>query len=234
MAAPFWDVLAGRLAAAGWSVLAYDCRGHGASDKPAGPYTVELFADDLAALIEGVGWTPDVVAGASMGGSVALAFAATYPDRLRGLGLIDTTAWYGADAPAQWRMRAERARKEGLADLVEFQTTRWFGDDFRAQRPDLVQPCVDIFLRNDVAAYAESCEMLGRCDLRGRLGQVRVPTAVIVGSEDYATPPDMAEALHAGIAGSSLTVISGARHFTPIEQPDRVAAALDGLARRPG
>ncbi|MDB5410910.1 MAG: putative lactone hydrolase [Rhodospirillales bacterium] len=57
-------------------ILVYDCRGHGKSDKPPGPYTVELFADDLADLLDAVGWRSAVVAGVSMGGSVTLAFNA--------------------------------------------------------------------------------------------------------------------------------------------------------------
>src|SRR5690348_5158890 len=67
----FWEPVAQRLDA---SVLLYDCRGHGASDKPAGPYTVSLFADDLADLLDHVGWPSALVAGASMGGCITLAF----------------------------------------------------------------------------------------------------------------------------------------------------------------
>ena len=89
-------------------MLIYDCRGHGASDKPAGPYTTTLFARDLADLMDHVGWPSAAVAGASMGGSISLMFAGAFPQRTNALGLIDTTAWYGAEAPAQWAGRAER------------------------------------------------------------------------------------------------------------------------------
>ena len=141
----FWRPVAERLAAKA-AVLTYDCRGHGASDKPAGPYTVELFADDLAELMDHVGWPSALVAGASMGGMVALAFAAIYPKRTAALGLIDTTAWYGPDAAKNWAERADKAVRSGLSSLIEFQTTRWFGDEFRADNPDVVKRCVDIFL----------------------------------------------------------------------------------------
>jgi len=227
----FWLPVAERLAAS-VPVLTYDCRGHGQSDKPKGPYTVELFARDLADLLDHVGWTSARVAGASMGGCIALAFAATYPARTSALGLIDTTAWYGAEAPKQWAERAARAAKDGMSALVEFQTTRWFGDAFRAQRSDVVKDSVDVFLRNDVAAYVETCKMLGSADLRAALGGMTMPTAVIVGEEDYATPVAMAEALHRGIAGSTLTVVQGARHLTPLEVPDRIADELRTLAAR--
>jgi 3-oxoadipate enol-lactonase len=224
----FWDPVAEHVAESA-SVLSLDCRGHGRSDKPPGPYTVELFARDLADLMTHVGWSSAVVAGASMGGCVSLAFAAAYPERVRGLGLFDTTAWYGPEAPQQWAERADRALAAGLADLVEFQTTRWFGDRFRQEHPDIVQRCVDVFMNNDVKAYAETCRMLGACDLRAALPHIRVPVRILVGEEDYATPVKMAEELHAGIAGSILAILPKARHLTPLEEPQRIAAELKAL-----
>jgi 3-oxoadipate enol-lactonase len=225
----FWRPLAERLAGAA-SVLLLDCRGHGVSGKPAGPYTVELFADDLADLFDHVGWTAATVAGASMGGCVSLAFAARHPQRTAGLGLIDTTACYNA-MPA-WVGRADKAKQEGLASLIDFQVTRWFGDAFRERNKDTVQESVDVFLRNDIPAYAETCLMLGACDLRKALPGIKIPTAVIVGEEDYATPVKMAQELHDGIAGSTLTVLKGARHLTPLEQPETIAGELLRIARQ--
>jgi 3-oxoadipate enol-lactonase len=211
------------------SILIYDARGHGASAKPAEKYSVELFADDLADLLDHVGWNSAMIAGASMGGCVALAFAAAYTARTQALALIDTTAWYGADAAKQWAERAEKAKREGLASLVEFQKTRWFGDKFRAENPAIVKSCVETFLANDMPAYEASCRMLGTADLRAALPRLRMPTAIVVGEEDYATPPAMAQALHDGIAGSRLTVLPGARHLTPLEVPDRIATELRRL-----
>ena len=227
----FWFSMAERLSRDA-SVLIYDCRGHGRSVKPAGPYSVELFARDLADLMDHVGWSSAVVAGASMGGCVSLAFASDFPKRVQALGLFDTTAWYGPEAPAQWAERADRALVNGLKDLVEFQITRWFGERFRAEHPEVVKECVEVFLANDLPAYAETCRMLGACDLRSRLGGISVPARIVVGDEDYATPVKMAQTLHAGIAGSSLTVIEQARHLTPLEVPERIHSELELLLKR--
>ena len=227
----FWQPVAERLIGHA-SVLLYDCRGHGKSDKPDRPYTVELFADDLADLLDHVGWPKALIGGASMGGCVALAFAAAYPARTAALGLIDTTAWYGPEAPKAWAERADKAQSTGLSSLIDFQLTRWFGDKFRADHPDVVKQCVEIFLRNDVPAYMQACRMLGAADLRGALPRLTMPAAVVVGEEDYAAPPAMAEVLHRGIAGSTLTVLPKARHLTPLEQPDTIAAELDRLLAR--
>ena len=228
----FWRRVAEPLRQAG-DVLVWDCRGHGASDKPAGPYSADLFADDLAAVLDAAGWFSAVVAGCSMGGCVSLAFAEAYPERVDALGLIDTTAWYGADAPAVWADRAEKALQNGLASLTDFQRTRWFSDAFRASRPDVVEATVAVFLANDPRAYAEACRMLGHFDKRAGLGRIAVPTAVVVGSEDYATPVSMAEAMHAAIAGATLQVIEGVRHFNPLECPEVIARTLAELDTRP-
>jgi 3-oxoadipate enol-lactonase len=230
MSHTFWTPVAERLAGIA-SVLVYDCRGHGASGKPAGPYTASLFAADLADVMDHVGWKSAVVAGASMGGCVSLAFGADFPHRTDGLGLIDTTAWYGAEAPKAWAERAERAMKEGLKGLIEFQVTRWFGEPFRAAYPEVVKHCIDIFLANDLAAYAETCRMLGTNDLRSALPTIAFPTTVIVGEEDYAAPVAMAQVMHDGIKNSRLVIIEKARHLTPLEVPDRIASELKLLLK---
>jgi 3-oxoadipate enol-lactonase len=164
-----------------------------------------------------------------MGGCVALAFGAAFPQRAAALGLVDTTAWYGVDAPQQWAERATRALADGLAGLVEFQVSRWFGDAFRAQRSEIVDQCVKVFLANELPAYAETCRMLGAHDMRAALPRLQMPTTIIVGEEDYATPVAMAQALRDGIKGSQLVVVEKARHLTPLEVPERVASELKKL-----
>ena len=214
-------------------MLAYDCRGHGKSDKPAGPYTVEQYAHDLAALFDHIGWASAAVAGCSMGGMVAEAFGGMYPARATGLGLIDTSAWYGAEAPKTWRERAAKARVDGLASMVDFQTSRWFSDKFRAEHPELVKAAANVFLANDIDAYAAACVLLGDADLRKFQPGFKMPVAIIVGEEDYATPLEMARQMHAVITTSTLTVLSGARHLTPIECAPQIALLLRELMHRP-
>jgi 3-oxoadipate enol-lactonase len=229
-----WD---GVVAALGDSadILVYDARGHGASAKTPGPYTTELFAGDLVDLLKSIGWDHTFVAGASMGGCVALQFAASYPAMVDGLGLIDTTAWYGADAPKSWRERGQKALDEGLPSLIAFQLTRWFSDAFRTEKAAVGDQFAQVFLKNDVAAYAATCDMLGNFDSRSELAAFAMPVEVLVGEEDYAAPPDMARALEAGIKGAHLTIVPKARHLTPIEIPERIASMLQTLfARKDG
>lgn len=220
-----WEGVCERLAGR-TLLLALDCRGHGASDKPPGPYTAEGFADDLAQVLDHAGWPRALIAGCSMGGTVALAFACAFPGRTAALVPIDTTAWYGPDGPANWRARAAKAEAEGMAALEGFQAERWFNPAFGAANPDVLARWLGVFRRNDVRAYAAACAMLGAADLRARLPAIAAPTFVAVGEEDHATPPAMAEAIVAAVPGASLTVLQGARHITPVERPGQIAALL--------
>jgi 3-oxoadipate enol-lactonase len=222
----FWNVVAPALAET-TAVLTYDCRGHGQSDKPDGAYRVEQFADDLADLLDHLGWRSAFVAGASMGGCVTLAFAAAYPERAAGLGLFDTTAWY--NAPDRWQERAATAEAKGLEAMLDFQTTRWFTDTFRVSHQHVLDAAVAVFLANPARCYARTCRMLGACNLTDALPRLRMPARIVVGEEDYATPVAMSETLHRGIAGSTLTVIPNARHLTPLECPDQIVAELHKL-----
>jgi 3-oxoadipate enol-lactonase len=221
----FWDRVAERLAGHA-AVITIDARGHGRSGRGSTPYTAQRMARDLLDVMDHLKVPKAIVGGASMGGCVALQFAGTYPARSQGLALIDTTAWYGPTAPKDWEERAAKAETQGMESLVEFQKTRWFSDAFRAREPELVQQCIDIFVANDLEGYLATCRMLGAFDGRALLPDIRVPTRVLVGDEDYAAPVAMAQAMHEGIAGSRLQVIAGARHLTPLEVPDVVAASL--------
>jgi len=224
-----WDAVAAQLSDKA-EVLTLDCRGHGRSGKPAGPFTTELFARDLAELFDHIGWTNATVAGCSMGGCVAQTFAAKYPSRVNSLALIDTTAWYGPEGPQQWRERAENARTKGLSGLVNFQVTRWFSDGFRTARPDLVDSTVKVFLANDLDCYAATCIMLGDADLRHYQPSLRMPVSIVVGEEDYATPIAASQQMHEAIKQSTMTILPGGRHLTPIQCPNEIASILSLLA----
>jgi 3-oxoadipate enol-lactonase len=220
-----WSRVTERLAGQAETV-AYDCRGHGRSGRSEGPYTTAQFADDLADLLDHLGWQDTVVAGCSMGGCVTQDFAARHRDRTRGALFVDTTAWYGPTAVSDWAQRAGKARSEGLAALIPFQLTRWFGEAFRAAEPTLMQRLTGIFTANDMHAYEATCAMLGAADLRDSAARIPHPAAVLVGEDDTATPPAMARDLATRIGDGPAVVVPGTRHLTPLENPDVVLTAL--------
>jgi 3-oxoadipate enol-lactonase len=207
------------------AVVAVDLRGHGASAHDQG-FTIEQMADDVAFTLSLLGRDRATVIGVSMGGSVAQAFAVRHAERLAALGLVDTTAWYGPDAAAAWAERAHKARESGMRSLSQFQLERWFGDDFRAGNADVCSELLDVFAVNDLDSYMSACHALGAMDLREGISSVNVPTVIIVGEDDPATPPSHAADLHARISGSTLHIVPGTRHLTPLERPDAVLAHL--------
>ena len=226
----FWDGVVPLLTPHA-DVLTYDCRGHGQSARVKMTYTPELFAGDLASLLDHVSWPRAVIAGCSMGGCVAQAFAGTYPDRAQALAVMDSTAWYGPSAPKDWRERAATAAAKGLSALIGFQATRWVSDTFREQHPDAIRKHMDVFLANDVDCYRATCEMLGNADLRHYQAAMRLPVSVIVGEEDYATPVAMSEQIHRALPNSTLSILPGVRHLTPIECPDLIAGKILALLK---
>jgi len=165
-----------------------------------------------------------------MGGCVALAFTARHPQRVAGLALIDTTAFYGHQAKGVWEERARKALDTGMSEMVDFQKTRWFSDAFRKANPVAVDDAIAIFLETDTDCYAEACRMLGRCDVRAALPEIAARTEIVVGEEDYATPVEMAQAMADAIPNARMTILKDVRHFTPLEVPGAIAEAVKRLA----
>lgn len=210
------------------TVVTPDLRGHGASpDDDA--FTIEDMADDVAATMAELGYPRAVVVGMSMGGCVAQALAVRHPERVTGLGLVDTTAWYGPDAPAAWEERAGKARANGMRSLSQFQLDRWFGEAFRRDHPEVGERLLEVFSANNLDSYVAACRAMGAVDLREAIRGVTVPTVVIVGEDDPATPVAHARDIHERIPGSTLHVLPGGRHLTAVEQPAEVAARLAPL-----
>lgn len=216
----------------GPAVYAVDCRGHGRSGKPAGPYLTARFAQDLAQVLDALGAPKAHLVGCSMGGTIALSFAGTYPQRLASLTVIDSTACYGADAPPAWEARAQKALTGGLESLLQFQVERWFSPAYAQSHPAQVEALIATFKRNSVPAYVETCRMLGSADERAGLASYRGPCAVIVGAEDYATPVAMSQEIAGLIPGALLTVLPDVRHYTPVEAPQAVAKCIAQVMAR--
>jgi 3-oxoadipate enol-lactonase len=120
------DALMGR-----YRVLAYDTRGHGASDAPSGGYTFDMLVEDLRALLDAAGVRDPHFVGLSMGGMIGMCFALKYPGRFRSLVLCDTSSRMPPEAGAVWEQRIRTASEHGMEPLVEPTTARWFTEPFR-------------------------------------------------------------------------------------------------------
>lgn len=227
-----WQPLMARLSDR-FRCWALDARGHGQTSWDGEPFSVTDLAEDLRATLDALELEQPHILGLSMGGSIALTFAGRYPDRVNALVLADTTAWYGDDAPRQWEQRAQAALTRPRADLLGFQTHRWFTDDFQQRQPGEVTRVTDIFLACGGRVHAEASRALGGMDSRGLLPSVRARTLVLTGEEDYATPPDMGRAIAAAVPGASFSLVRGVRHLSLIEKPDLAADIAAHLASGP-
>jgi 3-oxoadipate enol-lactonase len=197
-----------------------DLRGFGNSPK-SGPFTMDRFADDVAALLDALQIEQAVVAGLSMGGYVALALWRRHRKLVRALVLADTRA--GADAPDGIQKRTELiglARSKGVEAVVDKQLAGLIGKSTREKQPELVERIRSIMIRSSVEGIVGGIEaMRDRPDSTPMLAGIDVPTLVVVGDEDVVTPPKEARAMHEGIPGSRLEVIPGAGHLSNMERP---------------
>lgn len=224
--------------AAAYRVITPDQRGFGGSALGTDEPSLDLVADDLAALLDALELERVVLGGLSMGGYAAMAFWRRHRDRVSALVLADTRA--GPD-PAEVKANRERIAAMLDADpgspvLVEELLPNLVGLTTRAERA-LVHGRVRGFVQAAPAAAAAWAEraMAARPDSTGSLRGVDVPTLVVVGEEDQPSPPAEAEAITAAIPGARLARIPRAGHLTAVEAPAEFNAALEGfLAGLPG
>ena len=228
-----WDEHVEALAAR-YRVLRYDVRGHGGSDAPPGPYTLEEMAADLFGLLDSLGVAETHFVGVSMGGLIGMTAALADPRRIRSLVLCDTTACYGPGVRPMWEDRIRVAESEGMtADLVERTMAIWFTPAFRAERRQAVERIASMLRATDPRGYAAAIRAIGFVDLTARIAAIRCPALVVVGERDPGTPPAMARVIHECIAGSELLEIPGAMHCAVAEAKERfLPALLDFLARQ--
>ncbi|WP_374446728.1 alpha/beta fold hydrolase [Stella sp.] len=207
-------------------VLAVDMRGHGGSDAPDGPYHLDGLAGDFAALLGHLGLGPVDFMGLSMGGMIGMTLAAKHPGLLRSVVLCDTMC----EVPDSFRTalegRMDLARRDGMAPLVEPTVARWFTAPFVARNPPILDAVRADIRNTPVAGYVGCCGAIQTLALRDRIGDIRVPTLVIVGRDDPATPVAASAVIHRGIPGSTLVVLDDASHLSNIEQPAAFDAAL--------
>ena len=215
-----------------YRVLAYDTRGHGRSDAPAGPYTLDMLADDLKALLDGLGIAQCHYAGLSMGGMIGQTFALKYPDVLRTLTLADTTSAYPPEGAAMWADRIKTAREKGMAALVEGTLGRWFTAAFRQSHPGEIDRVSKLILGTPVEGYAGCGAAISRIDVTARLREIAAPVLVICGDQDGGTPPAMSHQIQQARSGTELFIIRDASHISNLEKPEAFTHVLaDFLAR---
>jgi 3-oxoadipate enol-lactonase len=209
-----------------YRVLRFDTRGHGATDAPAGAYTLDLLADDLHGLLGALGVKSPHFVGLSMGGMIGMTYALKRPGVFKSLVLCDTSSRVPPEAQPVWDERIKTATEQGMAPLVESTLKRWFTEPYLAKRSSVVERVASLIRTTPPQGYASCCHAIAKLNLTDRLAAIKCPVQVIVGDKDVGTPVAMSEAIHQAIPGSELVVIPDASHLSNLEQPAAFNAAL--------
>lgn len=213
-----WDGVAAQLARA-HTVIRYDHRNHGRSERVPGAFRVEDLADDAAALIaREAGGEPVHFVGLSMGGMTAQALAVKHPALLKTVTIANSASHYPDQAP--WRARAELVAAKGVEAIAPGAVSRWLTPEFVAtpEGTAAARRLHDVLVRTDAPSYIASCNAVAAIDFRDSNRRIAVPTLVIGGAKDEATPFAMSEAMARAIPDAKLVSIDAA-HVSAVERP---------------
>jgi 3-oxoadipate enol-lactonase len=203
-------------------IIAPDLRGHGESQAIAGEYSMELLADDCAALLNAIPITQKVIlCGLSMGGYVAFAFLRKYAARLAGLILTATRAAPDSEAGKANRDKAiAQVQNEGSANIIEGMLPKLFSPRSISGNPALVEKIQRIMQSVSLEGYIGDLQgMKNRPDSTPLLTRINIPTLLVFGAEDQIIPLEEAQSMHSMIPGSRLEIVANAGHLPNLEQP---------------
>jgi 3-oxoadipate enol-lactonase len=228
-----------------FTVIDFDHRGYGSSDRPDQEYGMDVWVDDMAGLIDALGIEKLHVHGGSMGGFIAVLFAAKYPQK------VDRLVFNGAVAKCDWLARTNFhlwktvAQQFGLGseELALMLLTHAFS---RAYLDEMVTSgnlhsldwMQDSITRNaSLEVFSAACDAMATTDVTGLLGNIDAPTLILHGDEDWLTPLDCgpdgagARAIHEGISGSELHILEGCGHGVLFERPDEAVGRTIAFLR---
>ena len=208
-----------------YQVIAFDLRGHGQSDKPAGPYSMKMFAADLAGLLAGLGITSAHVVGISLGGAIAMQFAMDNAAIVKTLTVVNSGPSLGGTLE-QRRQEIERrvgvVQQYGMRAMGQALASNLFPAPEQAA---LRETFVERWAENDPAAYIEATRSMQDWDVTDQLGTIHCPVLVIAADQDY-TPVALKEAYIKLLPHADLAVIANAHHAVPIERPQEFNTVL--------
>jgi 3-oxoadipate enol-lactonase len=204
-------------------VVRYDTRGHGNSSIPTGPYTIDQLGNDVIALMEELGINSAHFCGLSMGGMTGIWLGIHAPARINRLVLCNTSARIGP--PETWNTRIEKVNSEGMAAIVPAVIERWFTPDYVSNAPESVDKVQRMLRQTDPAGYTANCAAIRDMDQRDQAASIKVPTLVITGTHDKATPAQDGKWLAEQIPHAMYVELDAA-HLSNWEQSDQFNANL--------
>jgi 3-oxoadipate enol-lactonase len=225
-----WNPTVERLAPH-YRVIAADTRGHGGSDQPDGPYDMEMFARDYAALADALGISRVCVVGLSQGGMVAQKLALLRPDLVAALVLVSTSCKSDPSLRDNMEARIAAMDKAGPAAAAGIAAESIFSPAWRSANTAALQRFIAWRSAMPAAPLNSATRALYDFNLSGDLPRIAVPTLVVAGQEDVLTRPKGMEEIAALIPGAEYRLIAGTGHMIPVEQPAALAALLDAFLK---
>lgn len=206
-------------------VIAYDLRGSGQSEVTPGPYTIDLLTEDLRAIVAALRLGRVALVGHSMGGSIALSYAARHPEDVLALVGIGAPAELPEQGRAGMATRAETVEAEGMGAVAETVATNGVSPTFREHNPEEFQELISMLAGNDPNGYAAQCRALVGLDLVGQLGEISAPALLVSGDRDAVSPPAVTEANAALVQHGRFSIVEDCGHILTWEKPEALAAA---------
>ncbi len=204
-------------------IVRYDTRGHGASDAPLGPYSIERLGRDVIGLLDHLQAARASVCGLSLGGMTAMWLGANAPERVDRLVLANTAPRMAP--PDMWNQRIDKVKAGGIAAVSDMVLARWFTPAFAEREPDTVRQMKAMMERQPPEGYVACCAAVRDMDQRESLSRIRAPTLVVAGAHDASTPPWDAKFIADAIEGARMVELDAA-HISNIEAADAFNAAI--------
>ena len=200
-----------------FTCISVDLRGTGESDKPGGVYSTEIFADDIAALMQAIGVSKAHVAGLSLGAATGIWLAAKYPDRVRSLSLH--SGWPKSDAYLKTVVQGWQVMAKAMNSVPEMVIQGIFPwcltPGLYAEKPDYIQGLSD-FVRSrpkqPIDAFIQQSDAVLTHDAQAQLGKIRAPTQITFGRHDVVASTRFADRLKNGIGNSELYIFEDCSH----------------------
>jgi pimeloyl-ACP methyl ester carboxylesterase len=235
--AGIWGRVAGELEDA-FTVVTFDLRGTGESERAAGPYSLDDFVGDLRGLAEELDLASPALVGHSFGGSIALAYAARHPEAVSAVVSVGGPVVLPEQGQQGMRDRAEKVENEGMASVAETVATNGTAPSFRERDPEGFDALVAMLGANDPATYAATCRALAETDLRPELARVSAAVLLVSGDRDGVVPPAAGDEIEAALPNVVRRVtVEDCGHNLTIERPevlvDEVRSFLRGRVAAP-
>ena len=218
----------------GYRTLRYDLRGHGASAKPPGPYSLDDFIGDLRQLLDHRGIEATTLVGFSFGGMIGPAFTLAHPERVRRLVIVSAVCGRTAQERVRLISRADELERGGTTATIDAAIERWFTPEFRKAHPEIIEARKRRALENDPQGYAAAYRCFAEGDLDDGIGRIACPALIMTGEHDPGSNVRMARLMHERIPGARLAILDRLRHNVLLEAPALVAMHIDDFVRETG